>query len=131
MCMYPATSVFSCNYITRLSRSICIIESGEPGNEASSHTSFTLASSGSRAAEKIVGAQGKYKSGAHTIDCVWGVWGHMPRKFEILQPLKYASEAPFACIQYINNYQLASSFSGFRSKSMTYRALVSGSAVVA
>ena len=120
--MYPATSVFSCNYITRLSCSICIIESGKPGNKASS---------GSRAAKKIVGAQGKYKSGAHTIDFVRGVWGCTPRKFEILQPLKYASEAPFACIQYINNYQLPSSFSGFRSKSMTYGALVSGSAVVA
>ena len=55
-----------------------------------------------------------------------------PGNFEILHALKCvlgASEAPFrACIQYINTY-LASSFSGFRSKSTTYWALVSGCAV--
>ena len=47
---------------------------------------------------------------------------------EILHALKCvlgASEAPFhTCIQYIHNCQLQFLFSGFRSKSMMYRAVV-------
>ena len=34
-----------------------------------------------RAAERIVGARGKYENWANIIGCVKGVWGHAPRKF--------------------------------------------------
>ena len=34
------------------------------------------------------GAQGKYKSGALQYGLCEGVWGHAPRKFEILHALK-------------------------------------------
>ena len=66
---------------------------------------------------------------------VWGGSGGMPPgNFESLHALKCvlgASEAPFcACTQYIYTCKLSSLFSGFRSKSMTYRVLVSGCAVV-
>ena len=53
-----------------------------------------------------------------------------PGNFEVLHALKCvlgASEAPFcACIQSIHTCKLPSSFSSFRSKTMTYRALASG-----
>ena len=69
-----------------------------------------------------MGAQGKYKSDFHR-----GLGGTPPKNLEILHALKCvlrASEAPFhACIQYIHTCRLPSSFSGSRSKSMTYRAL--------
>ena len=84
------------------------------------------------AAERMGGAQGKYKSGAHNIAIVQGGSGGMPpENFEVLHALKHvlgASEAPFcACIQH-NTYtgKLPSSFSGFRSKSMLYWALANG-----
>ena len=89
-----------------------------------------------RAAERIVGARDKYiKWGPYFR---LGVWGHTPRNFfAILHALKCAlgtsdfSEAPFrAYIQYIHTCQLPSSYRGFRSKSVTYGALVSGCAVV-
>ena len=68
-----------------------------------------------RAAERIVGARGKYeKWGAHSIACVRG--GTPPGNFAILHALKCvlgASEASFrAYIQYIHTCQLSSSFSG-------------------
>ena len=48
-----------------------------------------------------------------------------PGNFVILKCVMGASEAPFrAYIQYINTYQLPSSFSSFRSKSTTYGVLV-------
>ena len=71
-----------------------------------------------RAAERIVGARGKYKKwGAHSIDCVRGGLGaRAPGNFAILHALKCvlgASEASFrAYIQYIHTCQLSSSFSG-------------------
>ena len=83
--------------------------------------------------ERIVGARDKYiKWGPYYR---LGGWGHAPRNFlAILHALKCvlgASEAPFqAYIQYIHTCQLLSSFRGFRSKSTTYGALVSGCAVV-
>ena len=79
-----------------------------------------------RVPERIVGAQGNYKRwGPYYRLCEGGSGGMPPGNFEILHALKCvlgASEAPFrACIQYIHTCQLASSFSGFRSKSTTYR----------
>ena len=79
-----------------------------------------------RAAERIVGAQGKYnKWGPY---CVRGVWGMPPENFEILHALKCilrASQVPFcACIQYMPTCQLPSLFSGFRLESTTYGALL-------
>ena len=85
-----------------------------------------------RATERIVGDQGKYKKWGPY--CVRGLWGHAPENFEILHALKCvlrASQVPFcACIQYIPTCQCLSLFSGFRVKSMTYRALASGCAEV-
>ena len=34
-----------------------------------------------RAAERMGGAQGRYKKRGPYIDCARGVWGHAPRKF--------------------------------------------------
>ena len=74
-----------------------------------------------------MGALGKYKVG---LMGEGGAGGMPPGNFEILHGLKCVLGASFrACIQYINTYQLPSSFSSFRSKSMTYGALVSGCAV--
>ena len=86
-----------------------------------------------RGADRIVGVRDKYiKWGPYYR---LGGWGHAPRNFfAILHALKCvlgASEAPFrAYIQYTHTCQLLSSFRGFRSKSATYGALVSGCAVV-
>ena len=51
------------------------------------------------------------KSGAHTIDCARGVWGHSPRILHVLKCVLEASEAPFCtCIRtYIPACQLPSS----------------------
>ena len=58
-----------------------------------------------------------------------GVWGP-PGNFEILHALKCVLGAPealfCACTQYVYTCKLPSSISGFRLKSMTYRALASG-----
>ena len=51
-----------------------------------------------RAAERMGGAQGKYKKRGPYIDCARGVWGTPPENFEVLHALKRvlgASEAPF------------------------------------
>ena len=80
-----------------------------------------------RAAKRIVGAQGKYKKWGPY--CVRGSGSMPPENFEILYALKCvlrASQVPFCtCRQYIPTCQLPSLFSGFRSKSTTYRALAS------
>ena len=66
------------------------------------------------------------KVGPRKMDCVSGVWGHAPRKFEILHALKCVLEALFrACTQHIYNCKLSSSIIGLRSKN-TYGALASG-----
>ena len=89
---------------------------------------ISLRSAVIRATERIVGSLGKYKCGA---DRWRGSGGTPPGNFEILHALRCvlgASEALFwACIQYINTYQLPSSFSGFHT---TYGALVSDCAVI-
>ena len=70
------------------------------------------------------GPRANIKSGPHTV----GAGGTPPENFEILHALKCilrASQVPFcACIQYIPTFQLPSLFSGFRSKSTTYGALL-------
>ena len=88
-----------------------------------------------RAAERIVGARGKYENwGRYYRLCKGGSGGTPPGNFAILHALKCvlgASEAPFrSYIQYIHTCQLPSSFSGFRLKSTTNGALVSGCTVV-
>ena len=82
------------------------------------------------------GPRANTKSGAHAIDCIRGVRGHAPRKFwdftcsEVRSGDFRGSFSHAYSIPYIYTSQLPSSFSGFRLKSMTYRALASGCAVV-
>ena len=88
-----------------------------------------------RAAERIVGARGKYENwGQYYRLCKGGSGGTPLGNFAILHALKCvlgASEAHFrSYIKYINTCLLPSSFSGFRSKSTTNGALVSGCATV-
>ena len=84
-----------------------------------------------RAAERIGGAQGKCKNwGPKKWIVGGGSGGTPPGNFEILHALKCVLGTPEAlfraCTQYIHTYKLSSSISGFRSKSTTYGALVSG-----
>ena len=79
-------------------------------------------------------ARANTKSGAYNIDCARGVWGYTPPgNFTISHVCSGDFCGSFLCIRTVNTHvpvQLLSSFSGFRSKSMTYRALASDCAIV-
>ena len=84
-----------------------------------------------RAAERIGGAQGKYKTWGPRKWIMWGgSGGSPPGNFEILHALKCVLGAPEAlfreCTQYIYTCKLPSSISGFRLESTTCGALASG-----
>ena len=89
-----------------------------------------------QAAKRIVGAQGKYEKWGPCYRLYKGVRGHAPRKFwdftcsEVRSGDFRGSFSHAYSIPYIFTSQLPSSFSGFRLKSMTYRALASGCVVV-
>ena len=89
--------------------------------QTSAYCTYCLA----RAAERIGGAQGKYKKWAPENGLCEGGLGARPQ--EILHALKCVPGAPealfHACTQYIYTCKLPSSISGFRTKSTTYGAL--------
>ena len=74
----------------------------------------------SRAGERIGGVG--QRVGSRKMDCVRGIWEHAPRKFWSFT----CSEVCSGGFWGIHTCKLPSSFSSFRSKTMTYRALASG-----